>query len=109
MENPIEDIKSVVQQLTATDSPRHPEGSLRELHDARRRLPAPRVRRQRGPQLACDGARIYQCVFALRGVVLMLCGSCVDAKGCCRWYRVLSPRIEIKLDSIGTCFRAALF
>lgn len=36
---------------------RHPEGSLRELHDARRRLPAPRVRRQRGPQLARDGAR----------------------------------------------------
>lgn len=79
MENPIEDIKSVVQQLTATDSPDIQKAAFESYMtpDVAFRHPVCAV--SAGPNSRATVLGIYQCVRASRGVVLVLCGSGVDA------------------------------
>lgn len=72
MENPVEDIKSVVQQLTATDSPDIQKAAFESYMtpDVAFRHPVCAV--SAGPNSRATVLGIYQCVMHTRAAVFML-------------------------------------
>ena len=97
MENPVEEIKAVVQQLTATNSPDIQKAALESYMTSDVAFRHPVCSVNAGPNSRNTMLGIYQYV---RLNILMLYNSIVRML-LYRWYRVLSPQIEIKVESIS--------
>jgi hypothetical protein len=97
MENPVKEIKSVVYQLTATNSPDIQKAALESYMTSDVAFRHPVCSVKSGPHSRDTVLGIYQYVhldfISIENVFMQL--------SFCRWYRVLSPKIDIQVESIG--------
>jgi hypothetical protein len=97
MENPVKEIKSVVYQLTATNSPDIQKATLESYMTSDVAFRHPVCSVKSGPNSRDTVLGIYQYVQ----LDFISTENVFKQIPYCRWYRVLSPKIDIQVESIG--------
>lgn len=98
MQDPAREITGVVELLAASVSPDLQESAFQRYVAADATFRHPLCKVETGVRSRDNILAIYQCVFSFF-IFLWLLKFMVDVL--CRWYRVMSPKIDISVNNIG--------